>query len=317
MRAVGVLEFGGPEKLQVVELPTPVPGAGQVRIKVHAVTVNPTDTIFRAGGQIQRMVRKEPPFIPGMDASGVIDAVGPENDDRLKVGDRVVAMVLPSSEFGGAYAEQIVLPSTSVVHAPKSADFAAASTLIMNAMTARLALDALALTPGSTLAVTGAAGAYGAYVVQLALADGLKVIADAAPSDIELVRSLGEVQIVPRGDDVADHILELYPQGVDGLADGSIQDDLVVPAIKDGGGLAVVRGWKGEPGRGITVHRIFVPAAAHDTTGMQGVVDQVDAGALTLRVADVLPANQAQRAHERLQAGGVRGRLVLDFTNFS
>jgi len=316
MRAVGVVEFGGPEKLQVVEMPTPVPGAGQVRIKVHAVTVNPTDTIFRAGGQVQRMARKEPPFIPGMDASGVIDAIGPENDDRLKIGDRVVAMVLPSSEFGGAYAEQIVLPATSVVHAPKSADFAAASTLIMNAMTARLALDALALTPGSTLAVTGAAGAYGAYVVQLAFAEGLKVIADAAPSDIELVRSLGEVQIVPRGDDVAAHILELYPQGVDGFADGSIQDERVVPAIKDGGGLAVVRGWNGDPGRGITVHRIFVPSAAHDTVGMQRVVDQVDAGVLTLRVADVLPASQAQSAHERLQAGGVRGRLVLDFMNF-
>lgn len=316
MRAVGVLEFGGPEKLQVVDLPTPEPGPGQVRIKVHAVAVNPTDTLFREGAMAGRAKIQKPPFIPGMDAAGVIDSIGPENDDRLKVGDRVVAMVLPSSEFGGAYAEQIVLPATSVVHAPKSADFAAASTLIMNVMTARLALDALALTPGSTLAVTGAAGAYGAYVVQLALADGLRVVADAAPSDIELVRSLGDVQIVPRGDDVAAHILALYPEGVDGFADGSIQDDLVVPAIKDGGGLAVVRGWNGEPGRGITVHRIFVPAAAHDTAGMQRVVDQVDAGVLTLRVADVLPASDAQSAHERLQAGGVRGRLVLDFTNF-
>lgn len=316
MRAVGVLEFGGPEKLQVFEMPTPLPGAGQVRIRVHAVAVNPTDTLFREGAMAARAKIQEPPFIPGMDAAGVIDAIGPDNDDRLKVGDRVVAMVLPSSEFGGAYAEQIVLPSTSVVHAPKSADFAAASTLIMNVMTARLALDALALKPGSTLAVTGAAGTYGAYVVQLALAEGLKVIADAAPSDIELVRSLGEVQIVPRGDDVATHILGLYPEGVDGFADGSIQDELVVPAIKDGGALAVVRGWSGEPGRGIAVHRIAVPKAAHDTAGMQRVAEQVDEGVLTLRVADVLPADQARIAHERLQAGGVRGRIVLDFINF-
>lgn len=310
------MEFGGPEKLRVVEMPTPEPGVGQVRIRVHAVAVNPTDTLFREGAMAARAKIQEPPFIPGMDAAGVIDAIGPDNDDRLKVGDRVVAMVLPSSEFGGAYAEQIVLPATSVVHAPKSADLEAASTLIMNAMTARLALDALALAPGSTLAVTGAAGAYGAYVVQLALADGLKVIADASPSDIELVRSLGAVQIVPRGDDVAAHILELYPEGVDGFADGSIQDELVVPAIKDGGALAVVRGWNGEPGRGITVHRIAVPKAAHDTAGMQRVVDQVDEGVLTLRVADVLSVDQAQIAHERLEAGGVRGRIVLDFINF-
>lgn len=316
MRAVGVLEFGGPEKLQVVELPTPIPGTGQVRIKVHAAAVNPTDTLFREGAMAARAKIQEPPFIPGMDVSGVVDEVGPGNDDRLKVGDRVVAMVLPSSEFGGAYAQEIVLPATSVVHAPKSADFASASTLIMNAMTARLALDALALSPGNTLAVTGAAGAYGAYVVQLALEDGLKVIADAAPSDIELVRSLGEVQIVPRGNGVATDILKLCPEGVDGFADGSIQDELVVPAIKDGGGLAVVRGWKGEPGRGVTVHRIAVPTAAHDTAGMQRLVDQVDAGVLTLRVADVLPASAARSAHERLQAGGVRGRIVLDFVNF-
>ncbi len=316
MRAVGVLEFGGPQQLQVVELPAPEPGSREVRIRVHAVAVNPTDTLFREGAMAGRAKIQEPPFIPGMDAAGVIDAVGPDVDGRLKVGDRVVAMVLPSSAYGGAYAEQIVLPASSVVHAPKSADLAAASTLIMNAMTARLSLDALALAPGSTLAVTGAAGAYGAYVVQLALADGLTVIADAAPSDIELVRSLGDVQIVPRGDDVAAQILALYPDGVDGLADGSIQDELVLPAIKDGGALAVVRGWNGDPGRGITVHRISVPSAAHDTTGMQRVVDQVDAGVLTLRVADVLPASSAKDAHLRLQAGGVRGRLVLDFTQF-
>src|SRR5438045_2542264 len=79
-----------------------------------------------------------------MDAAGVVDALGPRTDGRLKVGDKVVAIVLPTSPTKGAYAEQIVVPTASVVPMPAQADFAAASALLMNGLTARLALDALA-----------------------------------------------------------------------------------------------------------------------------------------------------------------------------
>ncbi len=258
MRVVGVDEFGGPEALKIFDVPSPAPGPGQVRIRVHAATVNPTDTLFRAGAQAGNLRKAEPPYIPGMDAAGVIDALGPDNDGRLAVGDRVVAIVLPSGSRGGAYAEQIVVPAVSVVRAPKDADFAAASTLLMNALTARITLDLLGLHEGQSLAVTGAAGAYGAYVVELALAEGLRVIADASPKDEVLVRGLGVYELVPRGDAVSIAIRELVPEGVDALADGSLQGQLVVPAIADGGGLAVVRGWSGELDRGITVHRVMV-----------------------------------------------------------
>ena len=314
MRAVGVAEFGGPEALQVFEVPSPEPGPGQVRIRVHAAAISPTDTLFRAGAQAGRIRKPEPPFIPGMDAAGVIDAIGPGNDGRLSVGDRVVALVLPTSSNGGAYAEQIVVPAVSVVRAPKNADFAAASTLLMNALTARITLDALGLHEGQSLAVTGAAGAYGAYVAKLALAEGLRVIADASPKDEELVRSLGVYEVVPRGDAVAIAIRELLPDGVDALADGSLQGRLVIPAIADGGGYAVVRGWEGELERGITVHRVLVSSESKNTAAMERLVQQVDAGLLTLRVADVVPAERAADAHRRLEAGGVRGRLVLDFS---
>lgn len=314
MRVVGVDEFGGPEALKVFDVPSPEPGPGQVRIRVHAATVNPTDTLFRAGAQAGNLRKTEPPFIPGMDAAGVIDAIGPQNDGRLSVGDRVVALVLPGGSRGGAYAEQVVVPAFSVVRAPKDVDFPAASTLLMNALTARLTLDALGLHEGQSLAVTGAAGAYGAYVVELALAEGLRVIADASPKDEELVRSLGVYEIVPRGDSVAVAIRELVPEGVDALADGSLQGVVVIPAIADGGGYAVVRGWEGELDRGITVHRILVSTAAKETAALERLVQQVEAGQLSLRVADVLPAAQAPEAHRRLEAGGVRGRLVLDFS---
>ena len=314
MRVVGVAEFGGPDALQVFQVPSPEPTPGQVRIRVHAAAVSPTDTLFRAGAQADRIRKPEPPFIPGMDAAGVIDAIGPESDGRLAVGDRVVALVLPTSSNGGAYAEQIVVPAASVVKAPENADFAEASTLLMNALTARITLDLLGLHEGQSLAVTGAAGAYGAYVVELALAEGLRVIADASAKDEQLVRSLGVYEVVPRGDAVAVAIRELVPDGVDALADGSLQGALVIPAIVDGGGYAVVRGWDGDLDRGIRVHRVLVSTQSKDTAAMERLVQQAEAGLLTLRVADVLPAEQAAVAHRRLEAGGVRGRLVLDFS---
>ncbi len=314
MRVVGVEEFGGPEALKVFEVPSPEPGPGQVRIRVHAATVNPTDTLFRAGAQAGNLRKPEPPFIPGMDAAGVIDAIGPENDGRLSLGDRVVAIVLPGGSRGGAYAEQIVVPAVSVVKAPKDVDFAAASTLLMNALTARITLDLLGLHEGQSLAVTGAAGAYGAYVVELALAEGLRVIADASSADEAFVRGLGVYEVVPRGNAVAVAIRELVPEGVDALADGSLQGRLVIPAISDGGGYAVVRGWNDDVERGISVHRVMVTAESKNTAALDRLVEQADAGVLTLRVADVIPAADAADAHRRLEAGGVRGRLVLDFS---
>lgn len=316
MRAVGVSTFGGPDALEVVELPDPQPGPGEVRIRVHAATVNPTDTGLRAGWYGDR-VKSSPPHVPGMDAAGVIDAVGDPTADGpvWSVGDEVMAIVLPTEPRGGAYAERIVVPADSVARKPQDADFTAASTLPMNGLTAREALDRLALPRGATLAVTGAAGAFGGYVIQLAKAEGLRVIADASESDEPLVRDLGADEVVRRGDDVAQRIRELVPDGVDGVADGAVQNEKVTPAIRDGGGLAVVRGWDGDPGRDITVHRVMVAKRAHDAAALDRLREQVEDGTLTLRVAQVFPADKAAEAHRTLEAGGVRGRLVLDFSD--
>jgi NADPH2:quinone reductase len=311
MRAIGVTEFGGPEKLRVVEVPEPHPGPGEVRIRVHAATVNPTDTVLRAG--YRALSDRQPPYVPGMDAAGVISEVG--EGTRWQVGDEVMAIVVPTGPRGGAYADQIVVPAESVVRIPQGADFAAASTLPMNGLTARLALDQLGLSAGQTIAVTGAAGAFGGYVIQLAKADGLRVIADASASDEELVRKLGADDIVRRGDDVADRIRALVPDGVDGVADGAVHNERVAPAIRDRGGLAVVRYWKGEPGRGITLHRVMVVSAAKDTAALNRLREQAEQGLITLRVARVFPAAEAADAHRALEAGGVRGRLVLDFSS--
>ncbi|MBK1787921.1 NADP-dependent oxidoreductase [Prauserella sp. ASG 168] len=297
-----------------MDLPEPQAGPGEVRIRVHAAAVNPTDVLLRTGGHAFRMPDRQPPFVPGMDAAGVIEQLGPGTGDRLAVGQRVVAMVLFVGAHGGAYAEQIVVPADSVVPAPEGVDFPAASTLLMNALTARLALDAVAVPRGGTVAVTGAAGAVGGYAVELAKADGLTVIADAAAHDVDRVRGFGADHVVERGSEVAQRIRELAPDGVPGLVDGSMQTTEVLPAIADGGALAELRGWEGAAGRGIRVHPVMVTEGMTDTARLDALRRQAEDGTVTLHVADVLPADEAIRAHRLLEAGGVRGRLVLDFS---
>ncbi|MBO0851287.1 MAG: alcohol dehydrogenase catalytic domain-containing protein, partial [Pseudonocardia sp.] len=100
MRAVGVWEYGGPEALRLVELPDPEPGSDQVLIRVRAAAVNPTDTLLRSGAHASRLVGREPPFVPGMDAEGVIERLGPGVDGRLRVGQSVVALVVPTGPHG-------------------------------------------------------------------------------------------------------------------------------------------------------------------------------------------------------------------------
>lgn len=304
------MKFGGPEALEVVELPEPHPGPGEVRIRVAAATVNPTDTGLRSGAYGSRL-QSPAPHVPGMDAAGVVDEVG--DGTPWAVGDEVMAIVVPTGPHGGAYAAQVVVPGESVARIPAGVDLVAASTLPMNGLTARLSLDQLGLQPGQTIAVTGAAGAYGGYVVQLAKADGLRVIADASEADEPLVAALGADVIVRRGPGVVGRILEVCPGGVDGLADGAVLDAEVLPAIRDGGGLAVVRGWPGPSERDITVHRTMVRDYAGNHEALDRLREQVEKGEVTLRVAATFPAEQAPAAHRRLEAGGTRGRLVLVF----
>jgi NADPH2:quinone reductase len=158
MKAIGLREFGGPDVLELVDLPEPEPGPAEVRIRVHAVAVNPTDITFRTGGRAPQLAELPRPYVPGMDAAGVVDKLGEGTDGRFVTGDAVVAYVIPMGPHGGSYAEKIVVGQGSVVHAPRGASFPEASTLLLNATTARLSLDALALPRGTTVAVSAAPG---------------------------------------------------------------------------------------------------------------------------------------------------------------
>lgn len=310
MRAIGIMEAGGPEVLGIHELPEVHAGPEEVRIRVRAVAVNPVDTLNRVSKQFNKA--NPTPFVLGMDLAGYIDEIGPETETNFITGDAVIAMVLPGKGIG-AYRESIVLPVDSVSRAPKNVTIVEASTLPMNGLTARQSLDQLSLLAGQTIGVTGAAGCYGGYVVQLAKSEGLRVIADASSNDERLVSSLGADIVVSRGDDIAQQIKNVIPEGVDALADGAVQNHLALGAVRNSGGFASVRYWDGIRERNIQFHKTSVGDYFHRADLLERLSRQVEEGILTLRVAATYTPENAADAHRRLEAGGTRGRLVIVF----
>jgi NADPH:quinone reductase len=310
LRAVTFSRFGGPEVLEVIDLPEPQPGAGEVRIRVAAATVNPADVIIRSSAEAAQLTGA-PPHIPGMEVAGVVDTVGPGSD--WQAGDRVMAIILSRRPEGGGMAESVVVPSNSVARVPEAISLEQAATIPMNGLTVRYALDHLHLKPGDTLAVTGAAGAVGGYAVEIGAGEGLRIIAVAAPADEALVRNLGASDFVPRGDDAARQIRQLVPNGVDALLDAAVIGATILPAIRDGGAYAVVRGFDGELERGIKLHRVLVNQYGENQQALDGLGQLAGQGKLTLRVAETFPPERTAEAHRRLEAGGVRGRLVVVF----
>src|SRR4051794_15004608 len=238
MRAVTITKAGGPEVLTVNDHAVRAAGAGEVRIAVKAAAVNPTDILMR---QNLEVYAKGSPGIPGMDAAGVVESVG-EGVERLKAGEEVMAVVTPRRPEGGAQIELLVLPAASVVPIPSGATLAQASTLPMNGLTARLALDLITLSAGETLAVSGGAGLLAHYMIVMAKQRGLRVIADAKPSETELVRSYGADVVVPRGDRFGSEVRAEVPGGVDALFDTAVLGRGSFSGVRGRGADAAARG---------------------------------------------------------------------------
>lgn len=295
--------------LRVVERPVREPQPAEVRIAVKAAAVNPTDIGTRERG----LEGLEPPWVPGMDAAGMVEAVG-DGVERLAVGDAVMAAVMPRRPEGGAQAELVVLPAASVVPIPAGATLQQAATLPMNGLTALLGLELLALEEGQTLAVSGGAGLLASYAIALAKLRGLRVIADARPDDEPLVRSFGADVVLPRGDGFSAAVRDIAPEGVDGLFDTALLGRSAFPAIRDGGAMAVVRGWDGsETERGIEIRQVMVPTVLERTDWLQELSELAAQGRLALRVAGEYPPEQAAEAHQAMEAGGLRGRALIVF----
>lgn len=309
MHAVVIDRFGGPEVLGIADLPTPEPQTGQVRVRVQAAAVNPVDIATRAGWLAGHgLMAATGPIGIGWDLAGVIDAVGP-GVARFQQGDTVIGMRDLLSAPIGAQAEYVVLDDDAVAPAPRSASPAEASTIPLNGQTAAQALDLLALNPGQWLLVTGGAGALGGYALQLAALRGLRTIAVASPDDEDLVRELGADEFVVRTENVGAAVRHIRAGGVDGALDAALVGISALDAVRDGGAfVAVSAGSAPTPLRGTRVHNVWIRS---DAALLAQLSAFVDAGRLTPRVADVQPLGTVQAAHERLAAGGLRGRIVL------
>ncbi|WP_035804965.1 NADP-dependent oxidoreductase [Kitasatospora mediocidica] len=306
MRAVILSEYGGSDVLRVVEVPTPEPGDGQVRIRVAAAALNPADALIRSGALASRVPVRDY-YIPGLDVAGTVDALGADVHG-FTVGDTVIGLSDWPDTQAGTHAEYVVLPATAVAAAPRHASPVEAATLPLNGLTAWQALDLLAAADGATVAITGAAGAVGGYLVELATARGLRVVAVAGSQDEGLVRKLGATVFVRRSADPAAAIRAAVPGGVAGLIDAAALNGSVIGALADGGTFVSVLGSGPAAERGIRISQVRVHS---DAVQLAELATLADAGLVTLRVDREMPLSEAAAAHDALASRGLRGRIVL------
>lgn len=294
----------------MVELPEPHAGVGQVRIRVVAAGLLISDTFVRSGSATSQL-DGERPIVVGWDVAGVVDEVGADAASRFRIGDTVIGVADAFAGKGGQ-AEWVVLEAAAVVHAPMTTTFVEAATFLLNGLTARLMIDAASVEPGATIAVTGAAGSVGGFAVELAKHDGYRVVADAKPDDRDLVHALGADIVVERGDDFAASVTDAVGK-VDGLLDTAGLGDDVVAAVADGKTAVSARGKGGAAERGVRWTSILTAAHRTDTIALQKIRDAAESGVLTPRVADTYLPQHAADAYRRLEAGGLRGRLIFTF----
>ena len=308
-RAITYKRPGGYEVIEISERTVRPPGIGEVRINVKAAAVNPTDIGLRERGIPDQTWT----VVPGMDAAGIIESVGP-GVSRLEAGQNVMAAVMPRRSEGGAQAQFIVVPAASVVLIPEGVTLTEASTLPMNGLTALRALELAALRVGQFIAVSGGAGLLAHYAIAAAKRQGQKVIADAKPEEAELVRSYGADVVVERGPGFADAIRREVPGGVDALLDTALLAEKAFGAIRDDGVYIPVRGWADKPSeRGIKIKPVFVSEVLERTEWLELLRDMVAAGEIKLRVAGEYTPARVADAQRALAAGGLRGRAVILF----
>ena len=302
MRAVVVTALGGPGVLEVVEQPDPVPAPGEVLVRVRAACVHPADIAARVGQIPGGPV--PPPFLPGWDIAGEVVAVG-DDVTGLRVGDLVAGMIpwfLTRGSVGG-YAELVAADAEWLVPVPAGLDLIVAATVPLNALTARRALDIMALSVPTTVLVTGASGAVGGFAAQLAVRAGHTVYASATYDDEEWVRSLGVDTVIPRSADLtsagpAPAVLDAVPVGEPAGA-----------AVAPGGVLVSTRPTpRVDPARQVRQEVVLVQV---DRPALGQLIEAVAQGRLRTRVAATVPLEDAAEAHRRFEAGHLRGKIVL------
>ena len=322
MKAIVAREFGGPEVLKLEEVPDPAAGNAQVRVRIHAAGVNPYDTYMRAGGYA---IKPELPYIPGADAAGVIDQVGPGVTGVI-AGHRVYISGTALGKAHGAYAALAVCEQHQVHRLPARISFSQGAGLFVPYVTAWRALFGRAnARAGDTLLIHGASGGVGIAAVQFAVAAGLTVIGTAGTDEgLATVTAQGAQHVVNHrspghleevvaltGGRGPDLILEM-------LANENLDHDLTMIAP---GGRVVVIGNRGrveiDPRKIMTKDAAVYGLAlwgipeAEVRRAHQAIIAGLESGALNPIVGTELPLAEAARAHAKVMEPGARGKIVL------
>jgi len=309
VRAIVQHSYGGPEVLELEEVPAPEPIATEVQVRVHAAGINPVDFKTRAGTGMAGIL--EPPMTIGWDVAGTVTEVG-VGVTRFCVGDEVLGMPWFPRE-AGAYAEYVAAPSRHFVGKPHTLSFEEAAALPLAGLTAwQLVVDAISLQQGDDILIHGGAGGVGHLAVQIAKARGATVFATARAEQAEWLRELG-------ADEVIDYRSERFEERVadlDAVIDfpGGDLGARSLEVLRPGGKLVQVRGTVAEELLAAAKdrqQRVTGFLVEPDPVGLDGLVSLIEAGKLQIHVDQVLDLEQAAEAHRMAEAHHGGGKLVL------
>lgn len=322
MRAMALDQFGGPEVLHMVQLPVPQPGPGEVLIRTAFAGVNPADWKAREGW-LSLYFAYQFPFVLGFDVSGIVAAVG-ASVTGLGVGDRVVAASNQGMGRNGSYADFTIADATRTVPLPDSISLLTAAAVPTAGMTAWLAVfDIGQARAGQKILVNGGAGGTGSFAVQFARMAGAQVAATSSPGNADYLRALGADCVIDyRNQDVTRAVLDWAPDGVDLVVDTVGQGALpqAVALTRPGGIVAPIGTLHAdEPPHDEVLAlqkqvSIIPTTSTFDDQGRQlrAIVEALSNGQVRAPDITTLPLAEAAEAHRRIQAGHVRGKIVLD-----
>jgi NADPH2:quinone reductase len=313
MRSIAFREFGGPDKLEFMDLPEPHAGPGEVVIRVVAAGVNPVDWKIREGWLKDRFPHAFP-IVPGWDVAGSVEETG-EGVARIRKGERVFAYARKPVVQWGTYAQFVALPETSVAPMPSRLLFEEAAAVPLAALTAYQSLFATSgIGPGTVILIHGGAGGVGHYAVQLASGAGARVLATAGTSNQEFVLGLGADSAIDyTREDWSEAVDRLSPEGVDVVFDAVGGDTLRLSfdVLKPGGRLVSIVA-PPDPAlarkREVSAGYVFVEPSASQLATLAAMCDE---GKLKPSVQRIFPLADAAEAQRLSQAGHVRGKLVL------
>jgi len=311
MQAAAIDRPGGPEVLTLHTLPVPKPGADEVLIEMNTAGVGPWDLDVRE--KLDYWKNRKYPLVLGVDGSGTVAAVG-SAVHGFKVGDAVYAYVWDNPK-GGFYAEYVAVAAGAVGHVPAGMTLRDAGAGAVGSLTALQGIDdALHLRSGETLLIHGAAGSVGSLALQFAKLRGARVLATASGDDgAALVRGLGADAVIDgRHGDIREAARAFAPNGVDAvlvLAGGDAQQ-ACMDALRSGGRAAYPSGVHPEPKArsGTTVVSYDAIAAPAQYARLNEAIEQAK---LKVPIAAEYPLADAAKAHERMAAGHVLGKVVL------